>query len=210
MNKWDRQPGETAVAFQAKRKYLEMGPGRSNAKVGQELGKVKDLMDRWSKRWGWVEAARAWDDYLAGVDFTAMQKRREEIADNMERMRWELPGLELESAARLVEVAGKLLDLPHIRMKTKDGKILAPANAQEFRAAAEMIIKADDLRRKALDLPSLIIKQSLAGLSMDELLRLGAIVFGDDDNEGTDTGELRTVDRGEDRPAAGETHETNP
>lgn len=209
MNRWERQAGESAQAFEAKRKYLEMGVSRSNAKVGQELGKSKDLMDRWSRRWDWVNTAQDWDNYLAGIDYTAMQKRREKIADDLERMRWELPGLELEDAAKLVEVAVKLLGLPHVRMKGKDGKTIAPASAQEFRAAGELILKADDLRRKALDLPSLIIKQSLAGLSLEQLQMLGAMIFSDG-NEGTDnTGEDGEGDSGEDGPRSIETDETN-
>lgn len=54
----ERQPKETAVAFEAFRSYLEMGPTRSVAKVGEALGKSKTLIDRWSSRWSWVERVR--------------------------------------------------------------------------------------------------------------------------------------------------------
>lgn len=209
MNKWERQPNESAQAFEAKRKYLEMGVGRSNAKVGRELGKSTALMDRWSRQWDWVKAAEDWDNHLAGIDYAAISKRRAKIADDLERMRWELPGHELDDAARLVEVAVKLLSLPHVRMKGKDGKTIAPASAQEFRAAAELIVKADDLRRKALDLPSLIIKQSLAGLSLDQLQMLGAMIFTDGTDEGTDTGGDGAGDSREDGPQSIETNETD-
>lgn len=208
MNKWERQPNETAQAFEAKRKYLELGVGRSNAKVGQALGKSKALMDRWSKAWAWVDTAQEWDNYLAGVDFAAMQKRREKIADDIERMRWELPGLELEDANALAAVAVKLLALPHVRMKGKDGQTIAPANANEFRAAAELILKADDLRRKALDLPSVIIKQSLAGLTNEQLAMLGAMIF-NDGNEDEDTGRNGTGDSREDGAQPNEADEAN-
>lgn len=206
MSTWERQAGESAQAFEAKRKYLEMGVSRSCAKVGQALGKSKTLMDRWAAQWHWVATAEDWDNHLAGIDYAAMQKRREQIADDLERMRWELPGLEMESAAKLVAVAEKLLSLPHVKMKGKDGKIIAPAAAQEFRAAAEMFIKADDLRRKALDLPSVIIKGSLAGLSMEQLEQLGAMVFA---NEDEDTGRNGEVDRREDGAQPDQTDAAN-
>ena len=209
MNLWDRRPKETDQAYEAKRRYVEMGVGRSNAKVGQALGKSKDLMDRWSVRWQWVAAAAAYDQHMANIADDATAKRRAKIADDLERMRWELPGHELDDAARLVEVAVKLLALPHVRMKGKDGKTIAPASAQEFRAAAELIVKADDLRRKALDLPSLIIKQSLAGLSLDQLQMLGAMIFTDGTDEGTDTGGDGAGDSGADGPQSIEADETD-
>jgi hypothetical protein len=54
----ERQPKETAVAFEAFRTYLELGPSRSTASAAQVLGKSKTLMDRWSSRWRWVERVR--------------------------------------------------------------------------------------------------------------------------------------------------------
>lgn len=206
MNVWDKRPKESAHAFEAKRTYIQMGAARSIAKVGQETGKDKAMLERWSVRWQWVSAAAAYDSHMAQVADDATAKRRAQIADDLERMRWELPGLELENAAKLVVVALKLLDLPHVRMKGKDGKTIAPANAQEFRAAAELIVKADDLRRKALDLPSLIIKQSLAGLTNEQLLMLGAMIFGD---ENTDEGRDGAGDSREDGPQSIEAHPTD-
>jgi hypothetical protein len=83
----ERQPNETAVAFEAFRTYLEMGPSRSLAKVGRALGKSKTLMDRWSKRHAWqarvaafeAVATRAADD--AHMDAIARRsKRQAEVA----------------------------------------------------------------------------------------------------------------------------------
>ena len=65
----DRQPKETAKAFEAFRCYLEMGPGRSLAKVGEALGKSKTLMDRWSSRWNWAERVREYEgEAVAAAD----------------------------------------------------------------------------------------------------------------------------------------------
>jgi hypothetical protein len=83
----DRQPRETAVAFEAFRAYLELGPARSTAKVARALGKSKTLMDRWSSQWSWVERVRAFDSAAARTTDEAhlevlarRSKRQAEIA----------------------------------------------------------------------------------------------------------------------------------
>lgn len=83
----ERQKGESAVAFEAFRIYLEAGPARSTAKVARSLGKSKTLIDRWSSRWSWVERVRAFDTKAAGaaddahLDAIARRSRRQaEIA----------------------------------------------------------------------------------------------------------------------------------
>lgn len=64
-----RRPDESAVAFEAFRTYLEMGPSRSLSKVGRALGKSKTLMDRWSARHEWKERVREFEaDALAPAD----------------------------------------------------------------------------------------------------------------------------------------------
>jgi hypothetical protein len=64
----DRVRGETLKAFEAFRIYLELGPGRSTAKVGSKLGhRSGKQSEKWSARWSWVERAKAWDEGLAGV-----------------------------------------------------------------------------------------------------------------------------------------------
>jgi hypothetical protein len=58
---WEQLDNETDVAYEAFRKYRDMGAGRSTAKVAQALGKSKTLMDRWSSANQWVIRARAFD-----------------------------------------------------------------------------------------------------------------------------------------------------
>jgi hypothetical protein len=60
-----RLEGESADAYAACVAYCALGHARSTAKVGQQLGKSKTLMDRWSARWHWVARAAAWDTALA-------------------------------------------------------------------------------------------------------------------------------------------------
>lgn len=83
----ERQPKETAPAYQAFRTYLEQGPRRSTAAVARALGKSKTLIDRWSSRWRWVERVRAFDSQAGAVADRATleaiakrSKRQAEIA----------------------------------------------------------------------------------------------------------------------------------
>lgn len=82
-----RQPRETAVAFDAFRTYLEQGPARSTAAVARACGKHKSLMDRWSARHDWVRRVREFEAEAvrtvdaAHIDAIARRsKRQAEIA----------------------------------------------------------------------------------------------------------------------------------
>jgi len=75
---WERQPGESAPAYEARWIYFQLGPNRSQVSVGQKLGKSKALMERWSKRWAWVETARAYDDDRARQAARIVAERDEE------------------------------------------------------------------------------------------------------------------------------------
>lgn len=83
----EQQPDESAPAFDAFRRYLEMGPQRSTAKVARACGKQKSLMDRWSSRWRWVQRVREFEAEAtrtadsAHLDaIAARSKRQAEIA----------------------------------------------------------------------------------------------------------------------------------
>jgi hypothetical protein len=75
-----RMPGESARAFEAFRHYRDLGASRSTAKVAQELGKAKTLIDRWSADWSWVRRAAAWDEEQDRVWRAAASVRQAEMA----------------------------------------------------------------------------------------------------------------------------------
>jgi hypothetical protein len=58
---WERQPGETEVAFAAFRLYRDTEGKRRASKVAEQCGKNESLMHRWMQRWHWQERAAAWD-----------------------------------------------------------------------------------------------------------------------------------------------------
>ena len=58
---WEKQPGESAKAFEAFAIYRDMGVERSVRKVTQRLNKSLTLIGKWSSRYNWPERARAYD-----------------------------------------------------------------------------------------------------------------------------------------------------
>lgn len=64
---WTRREGESSVAYEAFREYLNQGPKRSGAAVGEALGKSTTLMERWCAAHDWVARALAYDQYMASA-----------------------------------------------------------------------------------------------------------------------------------------------
>lgn len=71
---WERQPDETDPAFEAFKRYRDMGATRSTAKVGRDLGKSKNVIDGWCKRHSWVVRVRGYD---AHVDREWLKEQRQ-------------------------------------------------------------------------------------------------------------------------------------
>lgn len=74
---WEQREGESAKAFEAFETYRKMGASRSLRAVGQKLGKSTALMERWSRTYGWVERAAAYElDVQRKAHATAVKKAR--------------------------------------------------------------------------------------------------------------------------------------
>ncbi|GGL03125.1 hypothetical protein [Streptomyces flaveus] len=58
---WERQPGESAAAWEAFACYRDLGLSRSIGKVAERLAKSRTLIERWSTAHRWVLRAEAWD-----------------------------------------------------------------------------------------------------------------------------------------------------
>ncbi|MER6010203.1 hypothetical protein [Streptomyces bluensis] len=58
---WERQPAESAAAWEAFACYRDLGLSRSIGKVAERLAKSRTLIERWSTAHRWVLRAEAWD-----------------------------------------------------------------------------------------------------------------------------------------------------
>ena len=87
---YDRKPNESAKAYAAFTTYVNQGPKRSLAAVGQALGKSEGLIERWSRRHGWGPRVRAHDAHLAAVEREAAEAQARAKADEWLRRQVEL------------------------------------------------------------------------------------------------------------------------
>jgi hypothetical protein len=78
---WDRQDGESAVAYEAFRVYRDAPPDeRSIAQVVRQVGKARSLITGWSSRNAWVVRSAAWDREQERLWRTQVARRRREMA----------------------------------------------------------------------------------------------------------------------------------
>ena len=112
---WERQPNESAPAFEAFAMYRDMGVNRSIRKAAQNLNKAVTTLAEWSSKHEWVKRAAAWDaeqDRIArnelAAEMAATRKRQRKQARRMQEKGMEL----LESIsigdAKLSEVVSLL------------------------------------------------------------------------------------------------------
>lgn len=59
---WERQKGESEVAFEAFSLYRDKGAERTLTAVADELQKSYTLIRRWAKRWEWTDRVREYDN----------------------------------------------------------------------------------------------------------------------------------------------------
>lgn len=61
---WERQEGETSVAYGAFLAFRDMGEKRSVSELVRRCGKSRSLLDRWRKQWQWDKRVLAYDNDL--------------------------------------------------------------------------------------------------------------------------------------------------
>lgn len=126
---WERQPKESARAYEAFDLYLKMGPERSLRKVGQELGKSNTLISRWSSAWNWQERCRDYDNYLKRQE---LEEQRKAVKKMQQR--------QIQTAMLMQKKAVEALD-------KLDPERLSPKDIKEF---IKMASELERLNRTAV------------------------------------------------------------
>jgi len=107
---FDQQEKESTKAFEAFTIYLNLGPGRSLAAVGQKVGKSKALMERWSKRHNWVARVEAYMSHMLAMK----QKLKEEFLRELAMAEAERDAAQSESEwkarCRALRLANETMD----------------------------------------------------------------------------------------------------
>ena len=102
---WERLANESSPAWEAFVKYRDLGSSRSNAAVGQALGKSKCLMDGWSSKHNWVNRCAAFDAEMDRQALAAFRKAREAaIKEMVERHAKQARALQYKALDRLANM----------------------------------------------------------------------------------------------------------
>lgn len=83
---WERQPKESAKAFEAFEIYCQMGTERSIQKVAQKLTKSTTLLKRWSSQWDWQERCRAYDNERKRLEIAQEKKNIKKMQERQIQM----------------------------------------------------------------------------------------------------------------------------
>ncbi len=143
---FEQQPKESDKAFAAFRTYLELGAQRSLQATGDKLGKSKNMMEKWSRKFDWCTRVQAHASHLAdierksaeamavqnGTDWAARQQQHRE---DEWQTRSELIALAREAIERwkksparcgTLEGIARLLDLASRLGRVSSGLLLEP------------------------------------------------------------------------------------
>jgi hypothetical protein len=163
---WERQADETPKAYAAFCLYRDLGPSRSYAKVGQELGKSKTLMEKWGSNHGWVKRAIAYDNDLTRIAKTQAEKELKDMTSRHIKIAMQLQTKAVTALSQLhvadmtpKEILAFLTEATKIeRMNrieeagiepaTKPG---APVGAAAGSSLADVILEAYGKRRRTED-----------------------------------------------------------
>jgi hypothetical protein len=135
---------EPPRAYAARVAYLTMGPERSLAKVGQQIGKRSvRYLEEWSSRYHWQHHAAQYDQTLATL---AAQAHTVEYQRAIEQQR-----------AEASKIGGELIATG----RTLIGEVVRRRDAMEYKpsdlaVAVKAILAGFDLRAHALDLDKLL------------------------------------------------------
>lgn len=120
--KWERQKGETGPAYDgffvyARLPYSHPAPdgrdgARSIAKAAEVCGKNKSLLERWSRRWRWVERAREFDIDRRREERDALRKAEADQAATLARRRMAFRDKAWNVFERTVTRVDDLLSIP--------------------------------------------------------------------------------------------------
>lgn len=121
---WERQPGESEIAYYCFTLYRDQETPRGYAKVASESSRSLPLIKRWGRKWVWRERTRAWDRNIEEQARIATVKETRQMATRQAR---DMHAIEL-ALMQPVEVLLKRLNDPiyaHELEQLKTGDLIA-------------------------------------------------------------------------------------
>ena len=138
-------PRESARAYAAASDYFKMRANRSLVAVAKMQGKDVSLIERWSKRWGWVNRANAYDEYLAREEQKAIIKQSAAHNAEWRRRADEQPEQEYQIGKKLENKVNKMLEFPLTTITMQDGKTTVRPARWDLRDVVAMMNTASKL-----------------------------------------------------------------
>lgn len=87
---WVRSDGESEIAYEAFRTYLNQGRDRSLSSAGNALGKSLSLMERWSHKYKWRDRVLAYEQHMdsastdgLAAELAAVRNRHMALTDKL-------------------------------------------------------------------------------------------------------------------------------
>lgn len=154
---WERQPQESEPAWEAFRRYRDLGPQRSINEVGRALAKSGSLIDRWARVHQWRARITAYENHRDRARRVAARQRETKLTDDHLAA---ANALMIQALTRLRPTP--VLDNAGAPILQPDGSpFLVPADAHELNAAANALDKAIKHQRLAVGLPTEVTKQDV-------------------------------------------------
>jgi hypothetical protein len=107
---FEQQPKEGNKAFAAFKIYLDLGPQRSLAAAGEQLGKSKRMMEKWSRKFDWPARVQAHAARLAVVEREAIEATARAKGPQWEAREQQLRETEWAMHERAIAAAKRGLD----------------------------------------------------------------------------------------------------
>ena len=104
---FEQQPRESDKAFAAFKVYLELGPQRSLAVAAKKLGKSKNMLEQWSRKFDWVARVQAYNAQLAQREREAIESLAVAKAVEWERLQEPVKREAWEEATKTIEMVRK-------------------------------------------------------------------------------------------------------
>ena len=191
MRLYDRETNESAKAFDAWTVYRDLGAERSLQKASEMYyghGANVGQFERWSRRYGWVERARAFDVEREMIRRSAIEDHLKAQAENHAAREARIQERILEIREQAAEQSLKMLQYPlteqHIVREDEEGNkityVLRPSRwsmatavqlarlASNAQTGAESPIEDEE---GEYDLSALTREELLTFLSIDEKIR---------------------------------------
>jgi hypothetical protein len=107
MPSWDRQPGESEVAYEAFKAFLMLEGKRSVREAGRRLSKTQGTLHKWYTKFHWRDRVRDYDNNkekeLLKADIESEKKRRRQLIEQKHKIGAHVQNLAIKALTKLTE-----------------------------------------------------------------------------------------------------------